>query len=51
MKLLEKLWLELKYDKSLQMAAVGAGMIGVGFGFLHGIGLMGLVLFYRSWDK
>lgn len=49
-KLITDWWFLLRHDKKTQMATLGAFMIGVGFGFLHAIGFMGLILYYKSWE-
>lgn len=39
----------LKTNKCMQMSGLGAGMMGMGFGFWYAIGIMGAVLFFMSY--
>jgi hypothetical protein len=48
--ILKDWWFLIRHDRNTQMCLLGCFMMGIGFGFLHSIGLFGLVLYYKSWD-
>lgn len=49
--MLKEMWRWGIYSKAGQMCAVGCFLMGLGFGFWHALGFIGLVLYFRCWEE
>lgn len=50
-KTFKEIWQWSIFTKAGQMVGVGCFLMGLGFGFWHALGCIGLVIYYRSWDE